>query len=229
MGQSEMTEPHNGRRRLLVDLGAALGAVLVATLLRIALAPLVGTAVPFISFFVAALLLAWYRGVFSAALCILLSDFAATNFILEPERPGLFPATRIAWAAAIGFSILAGTVSLLLHLLRTALGRSKAAENAEREQRRWFEATLASIGDAVITTDLDGRILHANRVAQSLLGWAEAVVTGRPLDEVFRIVDATTGENVSSPVARILQEGVVVSMGKNSVLIARDGSKIPVE
>src|SRR5271155_6118441 len=100
-----MPEPHNGRRRLLIDIGAALVAVLVATLLRIALAPLVGTAVPFISFFVAALLLAWYRGFFSAALCILLSDLAATNFILEPGRPGLLPVARIAWAAAIGFSI----------------------------------------------------------------------------------------------------------------------------
>ncbi len=184
---------------------------------------------PFIVYFVAALLLAWYRGFVSAAFTVLLGALLGTHYFVAPDSLSLLPVTRVDWVAVIGFVSLGLSVSLLLKLLRRALDRSKAAENAEREQRRWFEATLASIGDGVITTDLQGRILHANQVAQSLLGWTEEEIAGRSLDEVFRIVDELTREKVESPVTKVMREGTVVWLGEHSMLIARDGSEIPID
>jgi len=221
--------PGSPKREFLISLGIAFVAAVDATLLRIALAPLVGSALPFISYFVVALLLAWYRGFLSAAFSVLLAALLGTRYIVAPETRSFLPDIRTTWAAVIGFAILSLSVSLLLHLLRRALERSKAAENAEREQRRWFEATLASIGDGVITTDLQGRILHANQVAQSLLGWTEEEIAGRSLDEVFRIVDELTREQVESPVTKVMREGTVVGLGEHSMLIARDGSEIPID
>jgi PAS domain S-box-containing protein len=224
-----MQASHSNRRQILVDLGATLGATAAATLLRLALAPVVGSGVPFITYFFAALVLAWYCGFWSALLCVVLGSAVGTRYFLVPGQPGMLLATRSEWEAIAGFAFLCLCVSLLLHLLRGAFDHSKASENAEREQRRWFEATLASIGDGVITTDLEGRILHANRIAQSLLGWAEPVIAGRPLDEVFRVVDELTREKAESPVRRVLREGAVVSLAEHSVLIARDGSEIPID
>ncbi len=217
------------KREYLVSLISAFVAAMSATLIRIAVAPLVGSAVPFIVYFVAALLLAWYRGFLSAALCVLLAVLLGTRYIVAPDKSSFLPETRIAWAAVLGFAVLSLSVSLLLHLLRRALTRSKAAENAEREQRRWFEATLASIGDGVITTDLQGRILHANQVAQSLLGWTEQEMAGRSIDDVFRVVDELTREKVESPAAKVLREGSVVGLAEHAVLIARDGAEIPID
>ena len=57
-----------------------------------------------------------------------------------------------------------------------------------RQQREWFEVTLASIGDAVITTDLDARVTYLNPVAEAMTGWTTRDAFGKPLESVFQIV-----------------------------------------
>ena len=83
--------------------------------------------------------------------------------------------------------------------------------------------TLASIGDGVISTDAAGRVTFLNGVAEALTGWTQAEAAGRPLPEVFRIVNETTRAPVDNPALRALAEGTVVGLANHTVLIARDG------
>jgi CheY-like chemotaxis protein len=78
--------------------------------------------------------------------------------------------------------------------------------------RAFLETTLASIGDAVMVTDPAGRIVLANQVAQSVLRWPAAEMAGKPLAEVFRIINEYSRATVESPVAKVLREGTVVGL-----------------
>lgn len=103
-------------------------------------------------------------------------------------------------------------------------------ENQARleEERERFRVTLASIGDAVICTDPDGRITFMNEVAGQLTGWPAQEALGQPLSSVFRIVGELTGRPVEDPAGRVLREGTVVGLGNHTVLVARDGKRIPI-
>ncbi len=88
-----------------------------------------------------------------------------------------------------------------------------------------LSATLRSIGDGVIACDRDGNILSLNRAAEALTGWSSAEAVGRPLEEVFRIINAQTRETAENPVARALAEGVSVDLANHTALIAKDGTE----
>ncbi len=92
-----------------------------------------------------------------------------------------------------------------------------------REREQELAATLDSIGDAVIATDTSGKITRLNEVAVRLTGWPRDEAVGRPLDEVFRIVNAETRATVESPVTVVLREGRVVGLANHTVLLSRDG------
>lgn len=96
-------------------------------------------------------------------------------------------------------------------------------------QREWTRVTLASIGDAIIATDTEGRVSFMNEVAQSLTGWGEGEAAGRPLPEVFRIVNEFSRAAVDNPVTRVLKEGVVVGLANHTLLLAKDGREIPID
>jgi len=84
---------------------------------------------------------------------------------------------------------------------------------------------LAAIGDAVITTDANGRVTSLNTVAESLTGWTLDEATGAPLEDVFHIVHPDTRATVESPTVRALKEGVNVGLANHTLLIARDGTE----
>ncbi|MEO6569837.1 MAG: PAS domain S-box protein, partial [Opitutaceae bacterium] len=105
----------------------------------------------------------------------------------------------------------------------------KAAERELREQREWFEVTLSSIGDAVITTDTEARISYLNPVAEQMTGWKLTDAKGRPLEEVFQIVNESTGAPAANPITKVLREGIVVGLANHTALVARDGTKTPIE
>src|SRR4028119_1529088 len=98
--------------------------------------------------------------------------------------------------------------------------------DAERERLR---ITLASIGDAVISTDAEGRVVFLNSVAETLTGWTQAVAEGQPLTEVFQIVNEYTREPAENPAFQALREGVVVGLANHTILIARDGTERPID
>ena len=103
------------------------------------------------------------------------------------------------------------------------------AEQQVREQAERLRTTLASIGDAVITTDTTGRVTNLNAVAESLTGWGNAEAVGQRLDAVFRIVTEHTRQPVENPATRALREGVVVGLANHTVLIRRDGTERAVD
>ncbi|MEA2692084.1 MAG: hypothetical protein QOJ16_1471 [Acidobacteriota bacterium] len=107
-----------------------------------------------------------------------------------------------------------------------------ARQRAERElaaERERLRITLASIGDAVISTDAEGRVTYLNGVAEALTGWTQAEAVGRPLPDVFHILNENTREPAENPALRALREGVVVGLANHTVLIARDGVEWPID
>jgi PAS domain S-box-containing protein len=99
----------------------------------------------------------------------------------------------------------------------------KTAELAEQHES--FRVTLASIGDAVITTDTEAKITFINPVAEAMTGWKSAEAVGQPLEKVFNIANEETRQTASNPVKRVLREGAVVGLANHTVLIARDGKQ----
>lgn len=98
-----------------------------------------------------------------------------------------------------------------------------------QQQRQHLQTTLASIGDAVIATDADGCVTFMNRVAESLTGWTQTDAEGKPLQEVFHILNETTQEIVENPVVKVLREGVVVGLANHTILASKDGKHIPID
>ncbi len=103
------------------------------------------------------------------------------------------------------------------------------ADRQLREQREWLRVTLTSIGDAVIATDGAGRISFVNPVAESLTGWKVEEAMGRPMTDVFRIINEQTGEPLEEPVARVLREGRAVALANHAALVTKDSRTVPVE
>jgi len=98
--------------------------------------------------------------------------------------------------------------------------RRKVFESEEK-----YRITLNSIGDAVITTDIEGNVRMMNYSAENLTGWKEDDAAGKHLDDIFVIVNAFSKEKVQSPVSKILKSGNVVGLAKNTVLVSKDGTE----
>jgi PAS domain S-box-containing protein len=119
-------------------------------------------------------------------------------------------------------------------VFRDVTEERRAAEILRRTQeevRRSEEslrATLYSIGDGVLATDEHARVTRVNPVAERLTGWRESEALGRPIDEVFNIVNEETRAKAINPVARVLAEGVVVGLANHTALLARDGVESPI-
>jgi len=105
----------------------------------------------------------------------------------------------------------------------------RRAEDAIAEQREWFETTLESIGDAVIATDIESRVVFMNPNAEQLTGWRLPEARGRPCADVFNIVNENSRRTVESPVTRVLAAGTVVGLGNHTVLIAANGTERPID
>src|SRR5690348_8265196 len=98
-----------------------------------------------------------------------------------------------------------------------------------KQLEQYLRTTLASIGDAVISTDAEGRIVFINKVGLGLLRTNEADVKGKHVDEIFNIQNEFTRRKVESPLARVLSHGASVGLANHTVLIAQDGTEIPID
>ncbi len=98
-----------------------------------------------------------------------------------------------------------------------------------RRQREWLRVTLTSIGDGVLATDGARRITFVNPVAADLTGWQEEQALGQLVENVFRIINEKTREQVEDVVAQVLRQNRVVGLANHTALIARDGREIPIE
>lgn len=116
-------------------------------------------------------------------------------------------------------------------LLEETTARRVAEESAQtiQSQRERLRVTLASIGDAVISTDAEGRIDFLNPMAQKLVGWTEAEALNHPLMSVFHIINEESRQPVDNPALRALKDGRVVGLANHTLLIAKDGTELPID
>ena len=185
------------------------------------LIPPIADRATFMLFFLAIAFTGYQLG-FGPALVAITGSTIVTGLWLMRGEPAPPPHAPGDWVRLAGFVASA--------FLIAGLGaRSRSIERRERAQREWNEVTLASVGDAVLVTDADGRVRFLNRLAETLTGWSRAEARGRPVHEVFRIVSETTRLPVEDPTAKVRREGQTVGLANHTILVARDGTETPID
>ena len=116
----------------------------------------------------------------------------------------------------------------LLRALRYAVERKNMEDALFMETER-AQVTLNSIGEAVICTDVGGKVTFLNPVAEKLTGWSLQDAAGRPMVDVFQVLDATSRETTPNPMEMAVDQNQVVHLPSNCVLIRRDGHEVPIE
>jgi len=153
----------------------------------------------------------------------------AERALLQERAAAARASARTALGATlVGLALGLGLVALVIWSFARNLAmrqRAAAVLHAERER---FRTTLTSIGDAVMVTDTHGRVTLLNPVARALTRWDDDAI-GRPVEEVFRIVNEETRETVENPATKVLRDGVVVGLANHTVLVGRDGTEIPID
>jgi PAS domain S-box-containing protein len=204
-------------RHPLTPYGVAFVALAAALLLRWLLDPVMGDSLPLVTLFGAVALVVWIGGYRPAALVAILGYLATAYLFIEPRGElGL-----TIYANVVGLIAYAFTCALII-MIGEAMQRARAAAG---ERGELLEVTLHSIGDAVITTDIEGRVTSLNPVAEALTGWRNDEAAGKPLETVFRIINEQRRDPVESPATRALREGAIVGLANHTVLIARDGTE----
>ena len=107
--------------------------------------------------------------------------------------------------------------------------KRKQAESALVEQEELLAVTLRSIGDAVVSTDKEGRVTFMNPVAETLTGWLSQEALGKPLEKVFNIVHESTRRPVENPVAKAMRENRIVGLANHTILIKQNGAETPID
>src|SRR5262245_11624934 len=215
-------QPRRVVRSAARDYAAAFAALAAAVLLRALLDPLMGDRFPFIILF-GAVAAAFWAGGYRPALVVAIVGYLVCDYLFVSPRGSfgsfLAPGRLItvpAYLISAAFIVLFGE--------RTR--RAQVHADLRREELR---VTLRSIGDAIITTDLKGRVVFMNPVAESLTGWTQQAAEGQLLDDVFRIVNEDTGRPVASPVEKVLREGIVVGLANHTALLHKEGRACPID
>jgi len=207
--------------------GGAVLAIFVATLFRIWLDSRVegaGLAV----FFIAVVIAGWYGGVGPFILAFILSLVSFSVFFPKPAEAAQDSPARVLIGLGAFFFVGLAT-ALLSESVRAAQQRARAQAEEAIRQREKLRTTLSCIGEAVIVTDISGRLTMMNPVAERLTGWSAEQAAGRPIQEVFRISDEWTGEAVDSLVDRVLGYRNPASAVRQLLLESRDGKLRPID
>jgi len=114
-----------------------------------------------------------------------------------------------------------------VQLLKNEIEKHKWTEATLHEREQWFATTLKSIGDAVITTDNEGRVTFMNPVAEALTGWKHNEALGK--DIVFKILNEKTPPPTDNLTKKPLEGDIVLNITHHPLLIARNGTEIPIE
>ncbi len=199
----------------------AIVALVAAVLLRWALDPLMGNALPLVTLFGAIAVAVWVGG-YQPAVVVAILGYAACNYLFIAPR----------WT--LGAGDVATVVGLIAYLFTASLiiGIGEAMRRARqraRENGELMRVTLGSIGDAVIATDTNDRVTYLNPVAESLTGWSPAEALHRPIAEIFRIIDEQSRRPLENPTTRARRENTAVGLMNHAVLIARDGVERPID
>ncbi len=102
-------------------------------------------------------------------------------------------------------------------------------EKQLKANKKWLYALLKSISDGVIASDLHELITFMNPVAENLTGWKQEEACGRNSSEVFNIANAETHDSIESPIVKVLEDGIIVSLPAETILITKNGAEIPID
>jgi PAS domain S-box-containing protein len=145
--------------------------------------------------------------------------------VRESQRSATTVQATMWVANLVAIALLAAFTALAFR----RLGEQQRSARTLAESRDRLQITLASIGDAVLATDEQRCIQILNPVAAHLLGWSPAEAVGRPLSEVFHIVNEETGQAAEDPVEKAIRLGTVVGLANHTIVISRDGRETPIE
>src|SRR6266436_10259137 len=137
--------------------------------------------------------------------------------------------TRTSRLVVAGNLLSIVLLSLVFLVLLHELFERKRAQEALAKNEKWLSTTLASVGDAVIATDMNGGVTFMNSVAQSLTGWSQAEATGKSMDLVFDIVNKESRRPVENPVKKVFREGKVVGLADHTLLLSKAGGEFDIE
>ncbi len=121
-----------------------------------------------------------------------------------------------------------GSIGGIVRYTENITERKRMEQNLFLEKEK-FRTTLISVGDGVISTDEEGKVVLMNPVAEELTGWKQREAVGKPLEEVFPIVCETTREKVLNPAEVVLETGQKMEIANRTILLSRNGKEIPVE
>jgi PAS domain S-box-containing protein len=230
----------------VVRWGVAVLAVTAGWLVREGFGAAAGeTPLAFIFFFPAVAFAAWYGRLGPALLALVLSALAVNWQFTGPYHTLTFDwvygvAAMTGYVCSCGLIIgaienLHRTKRQLMAQLMAQIERGKLDlaeledDKAELEDdKEWVSTTLASIGDAVIATDPDGRVRFLNAEAERLTDWSSAEALGQPLSAVFRIMNEQTRQPVENPLTHALLNGGVGGLANHTVLLAKNGRETPI-
>jgi PAS domain S-box-containing protein len=183
---------------------------------------------PYFPFFTMAVLLsALYGGFWPALVSLALCVFSTLWFVLPPI--GSFAVHHANDVVRLMvFSGLSIILAWLVSLLRTTIMRLREAEMKISREREWLAVTLASIGDGVLATDAQGRIVFMNRVAEELAGWTSVEAKKHFAAEVFNLRNESTHAPIQNPL-NVALTGMTSSVSDGTLLVRRDGSEIPID
>ena len=124
---------------------------------------------------------------------------------------------------------LATSIEKMKNSIKELVARLTEKAKTLELEKELFSTTLKSIGDGVISTDQDGRIVLLNTISEKLTGWTQEEAAGKPFEDVFRIVNEYTREKCANPVEKALHLKEVVLLENHTVLITKTGNNIPIE
>jgi PAS domain S-box-containing protein len=228
MAHDLSTRPGRHERGIGLRYSAALAFVALALAARAALDTFLGNAHPFPMFLAATVLAAWYGGI-GPALVALVCGYLAANWFFMPPRHSFADFDSLHVFSLVTYTTTALVMSLAVNTAQTATRRARRRATQLDGERERFRITLSSIGDAVIATDTQGRVVFMNPVAEELTGYTQQEMYEQPLQRCFKIHNELTGEPVDNPVIKVLQQGIIVGLANHTVLISKNGREIPID
>ena len=203
----------------------AYGFAVVVTVLtlvaRLSFSPWVNDRPLLVIFFLPILFSAYIGGLGPGLVATFITAISSEYYLMPPAHSFSFakPMDFLQWLIFIAGGVVASFLNEALH---------RARQRANTNQSL-YAVTLASIGDAVITTDAQGRVTFLNGEAERLTGWTNADAAGKPLPIVFKIVNEETRLTVEDPVEKVFRTNGVVGLANHTVLIARDGREFIID